>query len=149
MHAMVIWKPESFCPSITFVSTGPKDHINIRIPQTMVSGIPLIMGLIMGLGTRMLDAYVYVVFWAPSIVTVWHFSTVLPDQQDANFAWRCFACCLVDAAFKRDIHLTLLNAATCFQEKGSKVKPASKISKAGFDTASKISIVEHIVRNIV
>ena len=36
-------------------------YVNIRILQSMVSGIPLILGL----GTRMSDPYVYVVFWAP------------------------------------------------------------------------------------
>ena len=40
---------------------GPKDHINIRILQSMICGFPLILGL----GTRMSDPYVYVVFWAP------------------------------------------------------------------------------------
>ena len=39
---------------------APKDYINIRILRTMVSGIPLILGL----GTRMSDPCVYVVFWA-------------------------------------------------------------------------------------
>ena len=38
---------------------APRDHINIRIPKTMVSGIILVLGL----GTRMSDPYVYVVFW--------------------------------------------------------------------------------------
>ena len=42
-------------------SRAPKDHINIRILPTMVSGIPLVLGL----GTRMSDPYVYVAFWAP------------------------------------------------------------------------------------
>ena len=40
---------------------GPKDHISIRILQKMVSGMPLMLGL----GARMSDPYVYVVFWAP------------------------------------------------------------------------------------
>ena len=40
---------------------APKDHINIRILQIMISGIPLILGL----GTRMSCPYVYVVLWAP------------------------------------------------------------------------------------
>ena len=40
---------------------GPKDHINIRILQTMISGIPLVLGL----GTRMSDPYVYLVLWGP------------------------------------------------------------------------------------
>ena len=44
------------------VPRGPKDHINIRILRTMISGI------ILGLLTRMSDPYVYVVFWAPSFV---------------------------------------------------------------------------------
>ena len=39
-----------------------RDHINIRILQTMVSGFPLLWGL----GTRMSDPCVYVVFWAPN-----------------------------------------------------------------------------------
>ena len=46
----------------TSATRGPKDHINIRILQTMISGIPLILGL----GTRMSDPYVYVVLWAPN-----------------------------------------------------------------------------------
>ena len=33
---------------------GPRDHINMRIPQLIISGIPL---LVMGLGTRMQDRY--------------------------------------------------------------------------------------------
>ena len=37
---------------------SPKDHINIMILQTMISGIPLILDL----GTRTWDLYVYVVF---------------------------------------------------------------------------------------
>ena len=41
---------------------APKDHIHIRILPTMVSGIPLIWGL----GTRMSDPSVWVVFWAPA-----------------------------------------------------------------------------------
>ena len=41
---------------------APKDQTNIRILQTVISGIPLILGL----GTKMSDPYVYVVFWAPS-----------------------------------------------------------------------------------
>ena len=47
-------------------SRGPKDNINIRIPQTMISGIPLIVVL----GTRMSDPYVYVGFWAPEFWSV-------------------------------------------------------------------------------
>ena len=39
----------------------PTDHINLGILQTMSSGIPLMFGL----GTRMSDPHVYVVFWAP------------------------------------------------------------------------------------
>ena len=39
----------------------PNDHINMRIPQTMFSAIPLVLGL----GTRMQDAYVSVAFGAP------------------------------------------------------------------------------------
>ena len=42
---------------------APKDHINIRILQTMISGFPLKLGL----GTRMSDPCVYVVFWAPKV----------------------------------------------------------------------------------
>ena len=45
------------------VTLGPnKDHINKRILQTMISDILVILGL----GTRMSDPYVYVVFWAPN-----------------------------------------------------------------------------------
>ena len=33
------------------IHRGPKDHTNIRIVQTMISGIPLMLGL----GTRMSD----------------------------------------------------------------------------------------------
>ena len=40
---------------------GPKGHINLRILQTMVSGIPLAWFL----GTRLLDPFVYVVVWGP------------------------------------------------------------------------------------
>ena len=41
---------------------APEDHINIRILQTLLSGIPLILGL----GTRMSAPYVDVVCWAPT-----------------------------------------------------------------------------------
>ena len=37
---------------------GPRDHINIRILQITVSGIPLVLGL----GTRRQDPCVYTVF---------------------------------------------------------------------------------------
>ena len=37
-----------------FLNGGPKDHINVRILQTMVSGIPLVEGP----GTGMQDPYV-------------------------------------------------------------------------------------------
>ena len=37
------------------VNRGPKEHINMRILQTMISGIRRILGL----GTRMSDPYVY------------------------------------------------------------------------------------------
>ena len=40
---------------------APKDHINTRILETMVSGIPLILGL----GTRMPDPDVSVVLLGP------------------------------------------------------------------------------------
>ena len=40
---------------------APKNHINIRILQTIVSGIPLVLGL----RTRMSDPCVYVACWAP------------------------------------------------------------------------------------
>ena len=40
--------------------------VDIRILHTMLSGIPLILGL----GTRMSDPYVYVVFWPPRFVAV-------------------------------------------------------------------------------
>ena len=46
------------CAAIVAPVRGPKDHINIRILQTMISGIPLILSL----GTRMSDRYVYVAF---------------------------------------------------------------------------------------
>ena len=39
-----------------------KDHINIRILHAMISGIPLVLGL----GTRLSDPFVYVVVWAPN-----------------------------------------------------------------------------------
>ena len=42
---------------------GPEDHINMRVLQTMISGIFFILGL----RTRMSDPYVYVVFWAPNV----------------------------------------------------------------------------------
>ena len=38
-----------------------KTHQHTRILQNMISGIPLILGL----GARISDPYVYVVFWAP------------------------------------------------------------------------------------
>ena len=38
---------------------GPKDGINIRILQTMISGIPRRLGL----RTTIKDTYAYVVFW--------------------------------------------------------------------------------------
>ena len=42
---------------------GPNlDQMNIKILQTMISGISLILGL----GIGMSDPYVYVVFWAPT-----------------------------------------------------------------------------------
>ena len=41
---------------------GQEGQINIRTPQTMVSGFSLTLGL----GTRISDLYVYVVFWAPT-----------------------------------------------------------------------------------
>ena len=44
---------------------APKDHIKARILQTVISGIPLMLSL----GTRMSDPYLYVVFWAPSLAT--------------------------------------------------------------------------------
>ena len=49
------WRKRGVC------SSAPQDHINIRILQTMISAIPLILGL----ETKMSDPYVYVVFWAP------------------------------------------------------------------------------------
>ena len=39
---------------------APKDHLNIRILQTMISGFPLVLGR----GIRMWDPCVCVVFWA-------------------------------------------------------------------------------------
>ena len=39
---------------------GPKDHIDLGILQTMISGLPLMLGL----GTRMSDPYVHVALWA-------------------------------------------------------------------------------------
>ena len=41
-------------------TTGPKDHKNIKVPQTMISGIPPILGL----GTRMSDPYVTLLYHA-------------------------------------------------------------------------------------
>ena len=56
---------------VEHVSRGPKDHMNIRILQTMIStmisGIPFIAGL----GTRKQDPYVYVVFWALKVNPNW------------------------------------------------------------------------------
>ena len=40
---------------------APKDHINMRITQNMISGIDPVYGL----STRISDPYVYVVLWAP------------------------------------------------------------------------------------
>ena len=45
----------------TIYARGLSDDINIRILQTMISGVPLMLGL----GTRMSDPYAYVVFGAP------------------------------------------------------------------------------------
>ena len=44
------------------LNRGPKDHVNTRIPQTMISSILLLLGL----GNKMSDPYVCVVFWAPT-----------------------------------------------------------------------------------
>ena len=41
---------------------GPEDHVNIRVLQHLISGIPFILGL----GARMSDSYLDVVFWAPT-----------------------------------------------------------------------------------
>ena len=48
-------------PSSVPDTSGPKDHINIRILHNLVSG---------GLRTRMSDPYAYVVFWAPRYVAI-------------------------------------------------------------------------------
>ena len=42
---------------------GPQDQIDTSILQIVTSGIPLILGL----GTRMYDPYIYVVFGAPKV----------------------------------------------------------------------------------
>ena len=42
---------------------APKEHTIIKILLAMVSGISFILGL----GTRMSDPYVYVVFWDPKL----------------------------------------------------------------------------------
>ena len=42
-------------------------YIDIRILQPVVFGNPLALGL----GARMQDPYVYVVFWAPKVKTAW------------------------------------------------------------------------------
>ena len=44
------------------IPRDPNDHINIRILQTMISGIPLILGL----GSRVSDPYVYIVLYRVS-----------------------------------------------------------------------------------
>ena len=49
---------------LTIYYGAPKDHVNTRILQHMISGTLLILDL----GTSMLDPYVYVVCWAPDIV---------------------------------------------------------------------------------
>ena len=59
----------SFQPrAVTYISTpgpskprGPKDHVTVGILETMVSGIPLVLGL----GTRLADPCVDKVFGAP------------------------------------------------------------------------------------
>ena len=57
--------PETSLPSLSSMPSldnrGPKGHINVRILHTMVSGIPLVLGL----KTRMKNPDVYVVFAAP------------------------------------------------------------------------------------
>ena len=42
--------------------SGPESHIDMRVLQTTVSGIPRVLGI----STRMLDSYVYVVVGAPT-----------------------------------------------------------------------------------
>ena len=51
----------------TSIIRDPKDHINIRILQNRISGIPLILSL----RTRMSDPCVHVVFWAPYSWGLW------------------------------------------------------------------------------
>ena len=46
---------DGFLTSCSLSHGGPKDHMN---SERMVGGIPLVLGL----GTRMWDPYVYVVF---------------------------------------------------------------------------------------
>ena len=47
------------------INTGPKNHVNTRISHTLVSGIPLILGL----RTRTLDPHAHVVSWDPNQTT--------------------------------------------------------------------------------
>ena len=55
---------------------APKDHINIRILQVIISGILSILGL----RTRM-DPYVHVVFWAPTLGGGDHSQTASQQNQ--------------------------------------------------------------------
>ena len=47
--------------SYALINRGSKDHMNIKILQTMFSGVPLVLDL----RARMWEPYVYVVFGAP------------------------------------------------------------------------------------
>ena len=46
------------------INEGPQDRINIRILQTILSGIPFVLGL---RNPPTWGPYVYVFFWAPTV----------------------------------------------------------------------------------
>ena len=57
------FKPGTVDFLLVCILRDPTDHLNIRILQNCISGIPLVLNL----GTGMSDPYVYVVFWAPTV----------------------------------------------------------------------------------
>ena len=61
VHWFVLRRPDPGTTELNPESRAPRDHIKMRILQSMVSGIPLILGL----GTRVSDPCVSVVFWGP------------------------------------------------------------------------------------
>ena len=57
-----MYKKQQQRRDLASVTRCPKDHINARILQTMISGVPLISGL----GAGMSEPYIHMAFWAPS-----------------------------------------------------------------------------------